>query len=271
MVAGASLTNVAIGGIAAAAVALVALRVRALDRGGAFAAFAVGTATFGTLGLPGSYVLLAFFVSSVALSRVGKARKRAALVDVDKTGARDALQVFANGGVAALCAIAAAFVDARFAAAFAGAFAAAAADTWATEVGTLVKQPPRSILTLRPIATGLSGGVTFAGTAAEIAGAAFIALVALAVVAPAACAAVFAGGVAGAVTDSLLGASLQSLRWCPQCDRATERDPHVCGSTTKPRRGFGWFGNDAVNLSATIVGAGIAFAGAALAGAPAAH
>jgi len=83
--------------------------------------------------------------------------------------------------------------------------------------------------------------------------------------------AVFAGGVAGAVADSLLGASIQSLRWCQQCARATERDPHACGSATRPLRGFTWFGNDAVNFSATIVGAGIAFAGAAIAGTTPSH
>jgi uncharacterized protein (TIGR00297 family) len=207
--------------------------------------------------LPGAYVLLAFFVSSVGLSRVGRARKRRALADVDKTGARDAAQVYANGGVAAACALAAAFLDARFAVGFAGAFAAAAADTWATEIGTLVKQLPRSILTFRPIATGLSGGVTFAGTLAEVAGALLVALVATTLV-PHGFVAVFAGGIAGALTDSLLGASLQSLRWCPQCERATEREPHTCGTATRPVRGLSWFGNDAVNFTATAVGAGVA-------------
>ena len=247
----------AIGAAAAAVIAVAAYRTRSLDRAGAVAAFAVGTATYGALGLPGSYVLLAFFVTSVGLSRVGKARKRAALVDVDKTGPRDGAQVLANGGIAACCALAAAFVDARFAVAFGGAFAAAAADTWATEIGTLVKQPPRSILTGRPIATGLSGGVTLAGTLAEIAGALAIACAALPL-APHAFVAIVAGGVAGAVIDSLLGASLQALRWCPQCGRATERDPHVCGAATQPLRGFAWFGNDAVNLAATASGALVA-------------
>jgi uncharacterized protein (TIGR00297 family) len=274
---GGSFWDFIVGATSAASIGAVALRANALDRGGALAAFAVGTATYGGLGLRGAAVLLAFFVPSIALSRFGRERKRAALADVDKTGARDAAQVLANGGVAAACALCAHFVgprfggthpsgtrfsrarlrESRFAVAFAGAFAAAAADTWGTEIGTLIKQPPRSIVTLKPIATGLSGGVSAAGTLAEIAGAFFVAVAAVALV-PRAFWAVFAGGVAGALLDSVLGASVQALAWCPACLRATERNPHGCGSATQPLRGLSWLGNDAVNLAATAGGAFVA-------------
>src|SRR6202044_93779 len=60
--------------------------------------------------------------------------------------------------------------------AFAGAYAAATADTWGTEIGTLAAKPPRSILTGKPLATGLSGGVSAPGTAAEVAGSVLIAV-----------------------------------------------------------------------------------------------
>ena len=255
----APLTNFDLGAAFAAIVAFAALRAGALDLGGAIAAFVVGTATFGGLGGAGAAVLLGFFVTSVALSRFGKAQKAVRLIDIGKTGPRDAAQVLANGGVAALCALLAFFVDARYAIGFAGAFAAATADTWATEIGTLAGGTPRSILTGKPVATGLSGGITFAGTAAEIAGALLIAAVALALDARA-FVPVVAGGLAGAILDSVLGASLQSLRWCPQCRRACETEPHACGANTTPLRGLGWFGNDAVNGLATLCGAAVAFA-----------
>jgi len=255
----APLSNFDIGGVCAAAIAIVAYRTRSLNLGGAFAAFFVGTATYGALALPGAAVLLAFFIPSVALSRVGKARKAVVLADVDKTGARDGAQVLANGGIAAACALLALFVDQRFAYAFAGAFAAAAADTWGTEIGTLMRGAPRSILTFRKIATGLSGGVTTAGMLAEFAGALAIAATAL-LVRPDAFVPVACAGVAGALADSILGASVQSLRWCPNCNRATEREPHTCGANTRPLRGLSWFGNDSVNVSATLVGAVVAFA-----------
>ena len=255
----APLSNFDIGAVVSIAIAFVALRTRTLSFGGSLAAIAVGTATFGALGLPGAYVLLAFFVTSVVLSRYGREKKRERLIDVGKTGARDAAQVLANGAIAAACALGALHGDVRFVAAFAGAFAAAAADTWGTEIGTLARGRPRSILTLRPVAAGLSGGVTRSGTLAEIAGALVVAFAAtsldrrlFAIVAIA--------GVAGALADSVLGASVQSLRYCPQCERPTEREPHVCGANTRRIRGANLIGNDAVNFIATAVGAGVAYA-----------
>jgi len=158
-----------------------------------------------------------------------------------------------------VCALLALFVDHRYAFAFAGAFAAATADTWGTEIGTLVRGAPRSILTMRPVAPGLSGGITLAGTLAELAGALALGATAL-LVRPDAFVPVACAGIVGALADSLLGASLQSLRWCPNCKRSTEREPHACGANTRPIRGLAWFGNDAVNFSATLVGAATAFA-----------
>jgi uncharacterized protein (TIGR00297 family) len=253
----APLTNFDIGAVAAALIGFVAWRLNALDPGGAVAAFFVGTATFGGLGGEGSAILIAFFVTSVGLSRFGKAAKVVRLIDIGKAGPRDAAQVLANGGVAAVCALLAFWIAPRYAVAFAGALGAATADTWGTEIGTLVAQVPRSILTWRPVATGLSGGVTAAGTLAEFGGALLIAGVAAGF--GLAFWPVLAGGVAGALADSILGASLQALRWCPQCRRACETDPHHCGATTEPIRGFGWFGNDNVNFAATLSGALVAF------------
>ena len=248
--------DLAIGALLALAVAIAAHRAHALDRSGAVAAFAIGTATFAAGGWRGALVLFAFFIPSTLLSRIGKSRKRE-LVDIGKQGARDAWQVLANGGIAAFAIVLALRYGTPFAAAFAGAFAAASADTWGTEIGTLARGTPRSILTLRSLATGLSGGVTWQGTAAEIAGAILVAVVAaatgLAAVVPVAVA-----GIAGAFLDSLLGASAQALHWCPRCERSCETDPHVCGTPTVLRRGFAWLENDAVNLAATLCGAIVA-------------
>lgn len=238
----------------AGAVALAAYRARALSRGGAAAAWIVGACIFAAGAWSYAAVLFAFFIPSTLLSRIGRARKRR-LVDIGKAGSRDAWQVFANGGIAAGCAIvAAASHDRIVAAAFAGAFAAASADTWGTEIGTLLKGKPRSILTLRPMPAGLSGGITAAGTLAEAAGACAVGLAAWAM-GVALWWPVAAGGFAGALADSLLGASLQELRYCPACERSCETDPHVCGTRTTLVRGARWMNNDAVNLCATAVGA----------------
>ena len=273
--------NLAIGALFAGAIVLVAWRARTLTRSGAIAAFVVGTLTYASGAIGFTLVLLAFFGSSVVLSRLGRARKRA-LVDVGKHGARDALQVLANGGAATVCAVAFALTqDVRWAVAFAGAYAAATADTWATEIGTLARQTPRSILDLRPVAAGMSGGITLAGTAAEFAGACWIGIVAPVGIllafqghdfgfsftraGPAAfgfglreLAVVPIAGIVGATVDSLLGATVQELRRCDVCDRACETDPHACGNPTRLVRGLRGVSNDVVNLAATAVGAGAA-------------
>jgi len=248
--------QLAFGALLAALVALAAARAHSLSRSGALAAFAIGTIVFGIGGWPAALVLFAFFIPSTLLSRVGRSRKRA-LLDIEKHGARDAWQVLANGGVPALGVALVPLLGAPALAAFAGAFAAASADTWATEIGTLAPGLPRSILGLRPVAHGISGGITPAGTLASLGGAAVVALVASAAgVAP--FWPVLVAGFAGSLFDSLLGASVQALRRCPACNVDCETNPHRCGSATVLRRGFAWAQNDAVNLGATLCGALIA-------------
>ncbi|MDQ6943521.1 MAG: DUF92 domain-containing protein [Candidatus Eremiobacteraeota bacterium] len=275
--------DVLIGAVFAGVVAFVAWRARSLTRSGAIAAFVVGTLTYGAGTVGFTLILLAFFGSSVVLSRLGRARKRA-LVDIGKHGARDAMQVIANGGIATACAVGFAFThDVRWAVAFAGAYAAATADTWATEIGTLAGHAPRSIVSFRPVPAGMSGGITLAGTAAEIGGALWIGLVApvgivltymvagadfgLSFGAPVVfgigvreLAIVPIAGIAGATVDSLLGATLQELRRCDVCDRTCETDPHACGNPTRLVRGLRGVSNDVVNLLATGAGAAVAVA-----------
>ncbi len=227
-----------------------------LSRGGLIAAAIVGIFVWIFAGWQGVVVLFAFFIPSTAISRIGRARKQA-LVDIGKHGPRDAMQVLANGGVATAAAVLSHWFGPVMLAAFAGAFAAASADTWATEIGTLANGTPRSILTFKPLAAGLSGGVTWQGSLAQIGGAAVVACVAM-LVHVAFLWPVLIGGVAGSILDSVLGATLQTLRYCPQCQRACETNPHVCGAATTVRRGLKWFDNDAVNFAATLCGALVA-------------
>jgi uncharacterized membrane protein len=125
-------------------------------------------------------------------------------------------------------------------------------------VGTWLGGTPRSLLTLRRVPTGTSGAVSVAGTLAMIGGALFIALVAVALSLTDAVAIVTISGTAGAVADSLLGATVQERRWCGACALATERRDHDCGATTSLAGGQPWMDNDAVNLLATLVGAAVA-------------
>jgi uncharacterized protein (TIGR00297 family) len=145
--------------------------------------------------------------------------------------------------------------NARWIALGAGALAASAADTWATEVGTLAVGEPRSILTWRRVPVGTSGGVSLEGTLAMIAGAVFIGgLTALLGWTLEVAIRVTIGGIVGAVADSVLGATVQARRWCDTCNRETERLTHDCGAETRALRGLGWIDNDIVNFLSGALG-----------------
>jgi uncharacterized protein (TIGR00297 family) len=242
----------------ALAVSLIAARARALTPSGAAAAAVIGTCAL-LAGWNWALLLIVYFASASALSsfRADEKHARSAAV-VEKGGDRDAMQVIANGGVFALAAVVAAIAPVqtvRCSALAVGALAASASDTWATEIGLLVGGTPRSILGFGPVQPGMSGGVTIAGSLAALAGAAFVPLVAaLLGWSPSIALGAFGGGVVGSTLDSLLGATLQSRRWCPQCERATERIVHDCGTPTRAGRGLAWFDNDVVNILCGIAG-----------------
>lgn len=239
----------------AGALAFGARAARSLSRGGAIAALVVGTAAT-VAGWSWAIVLIAFFVTSTALSRYRRVARDARIGQiVEKGDERDAFQVFANGGIFAGAAlIGAATGNARWNAAALGAIAAAASDTWATEIGTLARGLPRSIVTLKPLPPGTSGAITGSGTIASLAGAAMVAGVAYVTGISVWPAAVFAGGVAGSLADSFAGATVQERRWCDGCSQSTERRVHGCGRETRIVGGVPGVRNDFVNVVCTIVG-----------------
>lgn len=185
-----------------------------LTRRGAAAALAVGLATIWGFGWRGMVLLLAFFVSGSLLTPAAKGAE-----------GRNARQVIANGGVAALAALAGNWTW------FAGALAAANGDTWATEIGSRSRTPPRLITNGRTVPAGADGGVTLLGTTGGIAGAGLIAALSY-LLGQRGALAIAVGGVVGMLVDSLLGATVQG----------------------KVR----WMDNDAVNLAATLSGAACA-------------
>jgi uncharacterized protein (TIGR00297 family) len=236
-----------------------ARRARMLAATGAIAAAIVGTISIAA-GWSWGALLLSMFISASALSRLG-ARKKARRVGstVEKGGERDATQVLANGGVYAAAALGSLLHPSpMWFAIGAGALAASNADTWSTEVGTLVGGEPISIISGKRVPLGTSGGISVAGTAAGAGGGIFIAAAAALADWPVPFMAVAVGGIAGALADSLLGATVQARRWCERCDKPTERLVHTCGTPTKHVGGLVGFDNDAVNAVCSGVGALVA-------------
>jgi uncharacterized protein (TIGR00297 family) len=202
-------------------------------------------------------LLVAYFVASSLISRVGRARKEARTESiVAKGGRRDAAQVIANGGVFAIAAVVSFIGPSQvWAWGALGALAASAADTWSTEIGLLRGGVPRSILNGTPVLPGESGGVTVAGTLGGIAGAGFVALCAAAfAIAPGAALATLFAGFFGTLADSLLGATVQERRYCDACAALTERATHGCGRSTRRAGGIRGVDNDVVNTFATLAG-----------------
>ena len=226
------------------------------------AAWVAGTVAMGA-GWDWGILLISYFLASSMLSRFRHVEKSSrAAGRLAKAGARDAAQVASNGGWFVLAALFHWISPHAFSHCIgAGALAASAADTWATEIGTLARSLPRSIVTGEPVQPGTSGGVTRTGTIASVAGALFVA--ALVVVQgwpPSAFWAAVAGGVIGSLIDSVLGATVQARRWCASCDVVTERRVHDCGTPTTFRGGMRWLNNDGVNALATAAGAVVGLA-----------
>jgi uncharacterized protein (TIGR00297 family) len=250
-----------IGAVLAAIIAAVAARARLLSTPGALAAAVVGTAAV-TAGWSWGTVLVVFFALTSALSAYGAERKRTLTRGIPAKGGttRDAVQVISNGGVFAAAGIIwLGTGDPLFLAAGGGAIAAAAADSWATETGIALGGEPRSIISWTPMTRGTSGGVTIAGFIGAAAGATVMAGTLLLIGWPRAVAlAALLAGMLGMIIDSVLGATLQARRFCPDCRTETEQPVHYCGRPTQLIRGVRWMDNDLVNMLATLSGAVIA-------------
>lgn len=255
----------------ALAFAFLAFALRTLELSGALAA---GLLAFSVVGLGGwDWALpgFAFFILSSALSKLGH-KSKAQVVQAEKGSRRDAGQVYANGGVAWGLLLLYVVAPAEWLYwGFIGAFAAAAADTWASEIGTWVRAPTRSLSTWRRVPPGVSGGVSLPGTLGALAGAATV-FVPIPLVAAERLSGfgietailVVGGGVAASLVDSLLGDTAQALY------ENRERRLTECASTGAEQnrlvRGWRWIDNDRVNLACTASGAVLAALGAFLLG-----
>lgn len=237
-------------------VALGGYAARALTRAGALAATLVGTAILWRTGFPGLVALGTFFVGSSLISRL--APDPAARALEAKGNTRDAMQVLANGGAAALGVLLAPGGAALWC--VTASLAAAAADTWATSVGGWSRTAPRHVLSWRQVRPGTSGGITSLGTLGAAVGALSVGgATALFTHDPKLAAWATTIGVAGMLLDSVIGAALQGRFHCDQCDQDTERARHRCGSATRPAGGIRWLTNDGVNAVATSAAAILAY------------
>jgi len=238
---------------------LTAILLRALDGRGFLASVAVGYAIISGGGLGWFIVVGVFFALGVGFTWYKYEYKKGIGAAEEKQGARNWPNILANGGAASLFSLGELFYQGPvFAALFLGSMAAVASDTVATEVGLLSKSTPR-LLTRpnQPVAPGTSGGVTPLG----LVGAFFASLVIGTIAAllgilpgvllPLSIAII--GGVAGSVSDSLYGATIQRKGFCIICGKPVEKITH-CGEATKRTRGSRFVENNMVNLMSSVSG-----------------
>lgn len=240
-------------------IALTAVWRGSLSYSGGLTAVLVGSLTFALGGWQWGVLLALFFVSSSALSHYKEGQKQAVAEKFDKGHKRDSSQVLANGGLGALTAVANyLWPSPIWWPLFIGLMATVTADTWATELGTLSQRPPRLITNGRLVPVGTSGAISAMGTAVSFVGGLFIGLAA-ALLSQQWPLLLIGGlaGLAGSLSDSFLGATVQQIFYCDQCQKETEKKSH-CGRPTRPLKGWSWMNNDLVNGLSSVAGALVA-------------
>jgi len=254
----------------AAAIAMLSLRARFLDASGALAAFILGTIIFGLGGWSFSLPILAFFVLSSVLSKLGAQRKKSVSEKFQKSSRRDLGQVLGNGALAGVLVVLWYLQpEPLWYFLYLGAIAAVTADTWATEIGVLSSKPPRLVTSGRVVATGTSGAISNLGLMGAVLGAVCIAGIGWAVqlrepvfqFGLPGVALITAGGVVAHLIDSLLGATIQAQQFCAVCNKVSEKKGECCGVERQPHSGWRWVDNDIVNAVCGLCGAMLVLVG----------
>lgn len=236
---------------------------KALTLGGIVLAVIMDIIITVSLGNFGFCVLITFFAGSVIVDKIkkhGKKTKQKETEPIEKRGdCRDVVQVFANGGVAMIAAIAYLISgEMIFVFAFCASLAEAFADTAASGLGFFAKRT-YDVFRLKKCEGGLSGGMSLLGTFSSLVASAVISLVVLlfGVVDAAGFAIIFISGFLGSVFDSMLGSLLQVKYRCAVCKSIVEREVH-CGAKTEKYRGLSFISNDTVNFFSTFFAAAMA-------------
>ena len=242
-------------------VLVLAYRVRALSISGSLSAWLLGLFIF----LSGGWIwvgpMVAFFVLSSILTRYNHPtaaspdRVELSALARANPGHRDLIQVMANGGIPLLVALAYGLgrMEPLYLV-YLAALAGATADTWATEIGSWSRRPPRDIITRRPLMMGTSGGVTWLGTAGSLVGAATLAAVGWGLqpqlFSPRLWLIITTIGFFAALVDSLLGATVQARYRDPATGEITE-DATLSGMGGALHSGWSRLDNNMVNLVCT--------------------
>ncbi|HET9697022.1 MAG TPA: DUF92 domain-containing protein, partial [Terriglobales bacterium] len=147
---------------------------RGVTISGAVAGTIVAFAIWMGLGLGGFVTLFAVFAITWLTTRVGYSRKRELGLAENKRG-RNAAQVMANVGAAAVFAVLSLRFGPLFGMASIACLAEATADTASSEIGEALSKKAWLVTTFQEVRPGEDGGVSLPGTLAGVLAAALIA------------------------------------------------------------------------------------------------
>lgn len=235
--------------------AFIAYKKHALTKRAMFVAIGIATVILFGFSLFGLIVLGSFFLSSVAFGKI-RTKYGNEHIDIVVMGdERDFSQVLANGFWPACTALLYYFsTNDLWYYSYVASIAAVTSDTWASEIGKHSRKRPVHILTLKPIPTGQSGGISLLGTVAALFGSFFIIIVTLLyqlyetsiVMTMKTFVVIGVIGFLGQCVDTIVGATFQRLNRCDICGETTEKSIH-CGKKTYIVKGLPWLTNDVVN------------------------
>lgn len=163
--------------------AYLSVRLRKLTIAGGVAGAIVGFLVFGSGALSGLLMLTAFFILGTLATSWKKTEKLRFKPESDRTVKRDAWQVLANGGVAAILGLLAMIMPSEsnmFRLMMAASLASATADTLSSELGMIYGRRFFNVLTFKKEQKGLDGVISVEGLLIGIIGSAIIAAIYLA-------------------------------------------------------------------------------------------
>jgi uncharacterized protein (TIGR00297 family) len=181
-----------------------------------------------------------FLVSGSLLSKLNK--------DNTEPLGRNAVQVLANGVVAAACLLLYGLYRQHvFFTAAVVSFCISMADSTSSELGRYFGGKTADIISFKQVKAGVSGGISVAGTASGLGGAALLALLAglICNFSVMLILLIMTAGFCGMLADSVLGSWLQA-KYQTANGHITEKP----GPGAVLVKGFAWCGNDMVNVLA---------------------
>ncbi|MDP4085225.1 MAG: DUF92 domain-containing protein [Bacillota bacterium] len=223
---------------------------KSLTFSGALLAFIVGIGVFIGFDVKGLLLLGVFFASSSLWSKYKSSQKAKVEEKLAKGARRDWRQVLANGGVALIVSIFFYYSHhSIWMIAFSVAIASSNSDTWASEIGSLSKQNPIYIRTLKRTEKGTSGAISPLGSIAALLGSLLIASLSLWLFHLNLLSGfiIFTFGFIGNILDTLFGAYYQQAFICEVCGMETEKSIH-CHKPSARIKGLASIDNDMVNF-----------------------